>query len=215
MVGANFCSASDSPVKQESTSGAGVRQEGQVKRGSKVITAIFILIALATLHFVYESILAPSLRLSLRFRLFVLRDETRQLKIDCASSLSDKHFDFLQDSINNLISNLNRFDMATFVGVEFESKKDPSFLKTAEERSRILDDCNIPRAREIRKQSLKIICAAIFINSVPLFLLICAPITIAILGYAEVKRRIRILAFMSDQDLQRIPVAGSAAASPT
>jgi hypothetical protein len=54
-----------------------------------MITAIVILISLAALHFVYESILAPSLRLSLRFTLFALRDEVRQLKIDCASSLSD------------------------------------------------------------------------------------------------------------------------------
>ena len=178
-----------------------------------MITAIFILIALAALHFVYESILAPSFRLSLRFKLFVLRDEVRKLKIDCAGSLSDKHFDFLQNSINNLISNLNRFDMATFVGVEFESKKDPSFLKAAEERSRMLDDCKIPRAREIREQSLKIISAAIFINSGALFLLIFAPIIIATLGYTEVKQRIRIFAFISDQDLKRIPPSESAASA--
>jgi hypothetical protein len=180
-----------------------------------MIIAILVFIALAALHFVYESILAPSFRLSLRFKLFVLRDEVRQLKIDCARSLSDKHFDFLQDSINNLISNLNRFDIATFVGVEFESKRDPSFLKSAEERSLMLDDCNIPRAREIRKQSLKIISAAIFINSGALLLLICAPIVMAILGYAEIKKRIKVFAFISDQDLKRIPPTASAAASPT
>jgi hypothetical protein len=180
-----------------------------------MITAIFILIALAALHFVYESILVPSFRLSLRFKLFVLRDEIRQLKIDCAGSLGDKHFDFLQDSINNLISNLNRFDMATFVGVELESKKDPSFLRSAEERSCMLDDCNIPRAREIREQSLKIVSAAICINSGALFLLIFAPIIIATLGFAEVKKRIKIFAFISEQDLKRIPPSASAAASPT
>jgi hypothetical protein len=184
-----------------------------------MITGVFILIALAALHFLYESILAPSFRLSLRFKLFVLRDEVRQLKIDYAGSLSDKHFDFLQESINNLISNLSRFDMATFAGVEFESKKDPSFLKSAEQRSRMLDDCDFSRAglraREIREQSLKIVSAAIFINSGVLFLLIFAPIIIAILGYAEVKRRIKIFALISDQDLKRIPPSGSAAASPT
>jgi hypothetical protein len=42
-----------------------------------------------------------------------------------------------------------------------------------------------------------------------------APIIIAILGYAEVKKRIKIFAFISDQDLKRIPPAQSAAASPT
>jgi hypothetical protein len=180
-----------------------------------MITAIVILIALAALHFVYESILAPSFRLSLRFRLFILRDEVRQLKIDCADSLSDNHFDFLQDSINNLITNLNRFDMATFLGVELESKKDPSFLKSAQERSRMLDDCSIPRAREIRRQSFRIISAAIVINSGALLLLIFAPIITTIIGYAEVKKRIQIFALISDQDLKRIPPLESAATSPT
>lgn len=79
----------------------------------------------------------------------------------------------------------------------------------------MLDDCNIPRARQIRSQSLKIISAAIFINGGALFLLIFAPIIIAVLGYAEVKKRIKIFAFISDQDLKRIPPSESAATSPT
>ena len=63
-------------------------------------TTILVLLALAVFHFVYESILAPSLRLSLRFRLFALRDEARQLKIECVDSLNDAHCVFLQASIN-------------------------------------------------------------------------------------------------------------------
>src|ERR1700736_3495947 len=109
-----------------------------------MITAIVILIALAALHFVYESILAPSFRLSQRFRLFVLRDEVRQLKIECAQSWNDEHLVILQDSIKGLISMLHRFDMASLLGLEFESRKDPEFLKQAEERSRVLDDCKVP-----------------------------------------------------------------------
>jgi hypothetical protein len=53
-------------------------------------TAIIIFLALTVFHFVYESILAPSFRLSLRFRLFVLGDEVRKLKIECAESLNDE-----------------------------------------------------------------------------------------------------------------------------
>jgi hypothetical protein len=104
----------------------------------KMTTAIVILLALAVFHFAYEAILAPSLRLSLRFRLFVLRDEVRRLKIECLESLNDNHFVFLQGSINGLISMLHRVDMALLVGVEFESRKDPGFLEQARERARML-----------------------------------------------------------------------------
>jgi hypothetical protein len=60
--------------------------------------AIIVLMALAVFHFVYESIWAPSFRLSLRFRLFVMRDEVRQLKIECAETLGDEHFVCAVDS---------------------------------------------------------------------------------------------------------------------
>jgi hypothetical protein len=179
-----------------------------------VTTAIIVLVALAVFHFVYESILAPSFRLSLRFRLFVLRDEVRQLKIECVRSLNDEHFVFLQDSINGLISILHRFDMASLFGVEFESRKDPEFLKQAEARSRMLDDCKIPRVREIGNQALKIAAEALFVNSGAWVVLFFGPWVVALIGYSEAKKRIRIFASLTGQDFKRISPPDSAAVAP-
>lgn len=172
---------------------------------------IIVLLALAVFHFVYESILAPSFRLSLRFRLFVLRDEVRQLKIECAQSLNGEHLVLLQDSINGLISMLHRFDMASLLGVEFESRKDPEFLKQAEERSRMLDDCKIPRVREIRKQALKIVTEALCVNSGAWVVLFFAPWIVAVIGFSEAKRRIRVFASLTGQDFKRLSASESAA----
>ncbi|MGH8330614.1 MAG: hypothetical protein ACRER3_22985, partial [Pseudomonas fluorescens] len=62
--------------------------------------AVLSFMFLAFVHFVFESILAPSFRLKLRFEIFALRDELRLLKIECESSLHDKHFEYLQSSLN-------------------------------------------------------------------------------------------------------------------
>ena len=177
-------------------------------------TAIIVLLILAVFHFVHESILAPGFRLSLRFRLIVLRDEVRQLKIECAESLHDEHFVFLQDSINGLISMLHRLNMATLFGFEFESRRDPQFLEQAQERSRLLDDCRIPRIREIRKQALKIATEALFVNSGAGLVLFFAPWIVASIGYSEAKKRIRVFASLTRQDFKRISPPQSAVTAP-
>lgn len=176
--------------------------------------AIIVLLALAVFHFVYESILAPSFRLSLRFRLFVLRDEVRQLKIECAQSWNDEHLVILQDSIKGLISMLHRFDMASLLGLEFESRKDPEFLKQAEERSRVLDDCKVPRVREIRRKALKIATEALCVNSGAWVVLFFAPWIVAVIGFSEAKRRIRVFASLTGQDFKRLSPSESAAIAP-
>jgi hypothetical protein len=175
--------------------------------------AIYILVFLAVFHFVYESILAPSFRLELGFQLFNLRDEVRTLKIECQSSLNDNHFDYLQDSINALISELYRFDAATIALAEQESRRDPEFKKRAEERSRVLDDCNIPDARRIRNKSLEIATKAVFVNSGANGLYL-VPIALGIAGYSMLKHRIRIIASLSGPDFKRVSPMDPIAVSP-
>jgi hypothetical protein len=176
-------------------------------------TAIFVLLALAVFHFTYESILAPSLRLSLTFRLFVLRDELRQLKLECVESLNDAHLAFLQDSINGLTSMLHHVDMASLVGVELESRRDPTFLEQARKRARLLDDCTVPRVREIRKQTLKIAAEALVVNSGAWVVLFFAPWIIASIGYSEAKKRFSVLASLNSREFKRISPLESAAAA--
>ena len=176
-------------------------------------TAIIALLALAVFHFTYESVLAPSLRLSLRLRLFVLQDEVRQLKLECAESLHGQHLAFLRDSIDGLTSMLNHVDMASLVGVGLESRRDPTFLKQARERARMLDDCTVLRVREIRKQTLKIAAEALVVNSGAWVVLFFAPWIIASIGYSEAKRRFSVLASLNSREFRRISPVESAAAA--
>jgi len=172
------------------------------------------LLIMASVHFIYEGILAPSFRLKLRFELFSLRDELRQLKIDCAQSLSDKHFDYLQDSLNGLIAVLHRYDAGTLAAVEHELRTNPELRADIEARVRILDDCNIPRARTIRNRSLWIAGKALATNNGAWFCYLL-PLALPLFFVSRLKKLIRASLSLSEPDLNKVaPFAEQRAATP-
>jgi hypothetical protein len=81
--------------------------------------------------------------------------------------LDDKHFDYLQDSLNSLISMLYRFDLATVATIDRELQRDLRLRKVVKDRTRTLDDCHIPEVHEVRQRSLRIAVKAFFVNSGP------------------------------------------------
>jgi hypothetical protein len=168
-----------------------------------MIELLFIICIVAMCHFIYESILAPSFRLRLRFKLFELRDELRNLKIDCQGSLDNKHFNFLQDSINSLIFVLFRVDMSLFISAQNSYQNDKEFRRNADERANILDDCQIAAAREIRRKSLWVLLLALIVNS-GMLVVLSLPVTLFVHGLSETKKMLRKFASLSEQDMRRI-----------
>lgn len=142
------------------------------------MTYLLLVLAVAALaHFVYESILAPSLRLKLRFKLFALQDQLRILKICNDAELDDKHYRYLEKSPHSLIRMLHRIDLATLASSELAYQRDPKFRERVTERSRILDDCAVDQAKQIRAESLRIATKALVVNSGAAFVLFF-PITL-------------------------------------
>jgi hypothetical protein len=158
---------------------------------------IFGLVCAALCHFVYESILAPSLRLELRFELFKLRDEVRFLKMNNLSSSAasepefvDEHYGYLQDSINALLSVLYRYDIAAIWTITDRINRDEALRQRVEARARLLDACELPAVRSLRQRQLDIAARALAVNSGPMLLLLLAP-TLVLRGYKAVRGKIR------------------------
>ena len=170
------------------------------------------LLLLAGWHFVYESILAPSFRLSLRYELFALRDELRKLKLSHGDELDERHYGFLQDSLNSMIAMLARYDLMTLSLVDREYSRNGEFRKRCEARAKVLDDCRIPDARAIRKRSVKIAVKAFVVNSGG-WLVYVLPFVIGKVGYEWLKSRLRLSISLSESDLRRVAPDGSASAS--
>jgi hypothetical protein len=177
-----------------------------------MITFILAVAALATFHWIYESILAPSFRLDLRFQLFALRDELRVLKMDFEGDLKDKHFDYLQDSINALISMLSRLDWATLHAITKELGQNSDLRLKIEARTKVLDDCTISQARDIRRRSVHIASHALIVNTGG-FILYALPFVLAMTGIAalrsQYKRQINDLLSVPGPELRRVAPCAS------
>jgi hypothetical protein len=170
------------------------------------------LILLSIVHFAYESIIAPSLRLSLRYKLFALRDEVRELKMVYGSSLADRHFHYVQDSLNALLSVLYRFDLAALMALEHELKHNTELRKRVEVRAVGLDDCAIAEVKLIREKTFRIAVQALIVNNG--FWAVCAvPVLAASWGVAKLKRLIRESVSLSESDIQRAIPPSTAANS--
>lgn len=160
---------------------------------------LIVLSFLAIGHFIYEAIIAPSLRLSVRFDLFALRDELRALKIEQGDALSNKHFEYLQDSINAIVLMLPRFDAGMLNSMNKELENNKELEAKVEARVKVLDDCVTPSVSKIREKSLRLAYAAFAINTGMLFLFL-----LPLIMLINLKKRLRSLVSLSKPDLEKI-----------
>lgn len=168
-----------------------------------MITLLEIMFFLALIHFIYESTLAPSWRLRLRFRLFALRDEVRTLKGACRDPLEDRHYAYLLESINTMIAMLHRYDIAAIVAAEFRYHRDTEFRIHVDTRATILDDCNLPQAQNIRRSSVDLVARAIAVNSgvacAPLY-----PVALMGVGLSTLQKHLRKFTALSRRELESV-----------
>jgi hypothetical protein len=168
---------------------------------------IVILISVALLHFVYESILAPSFRLQLRFELLKLNDEVERLKIE--SGRGQQPFCELQDSIESLLCLLFRFDLVMVRAISAEIDRDAGLKQRVAARSRILDECVVPEVLAIRRQQFRIAMKALAVNGGPLLVWLALP-ALLLVGYQAVRGKIQNTLTVPGRDLKRfLPEGGS------
>jgi hypothetical protein len=156
---------------------------------------IVILTSVAMVHFVYESIIAPSLRLELRRELFELSGELRLLHGDSVTRE-------LQDSIHSLTCMLFRFDLLTIYAISQGVDRDADLKLRVEARSRILDAAGSPEVRAIRGKQIWIATKALAVNSGPMLVWLAVP-ALLFVGYTAVHRQVKNSLTVPGRDLRR------------
>jgi hypothetical protein len=147
-------------------------------------TWIIILIGLALIHFVYEGILLPSIRLGLRDRLFHLRDELRALKIRQPEKFDGAAFDIVHDGINNY---LNRLPQLT---ISFQNQfrrffdANESFREQLKARRQIVDASPNEELKQIVKRADAVLQEALIANSAAWFVYLIPIIVFAVTLHA-------------------------------
>jgi len=172
--------------------------------------ALIIFLFLVILHFVYEGIVLPSIRLKLRFSLFELRDRLRTLMCEKPDKLETDAFRYLQESINISIAFLYRINVRALMEMPRILEDDANLRKRVEKRNATLKSCSIEEFQAIRKRSLIFFILAFMANSAGFFILmipfalfmaLCGRIKIK---YYEVKERIISIVCVPENELDKI-----------
>jgi hypothetical protein len=124
----------------------------------------FLVVGLMTFHFVYEGIIAPTLRLRLRFRLFRLRDELRRLWLEASPRIPEEEFRRYQQTLNASISFLSYVNVVNLYEARQAVKKDRELYEKMKQRAAILGSCQSQEVLRIYNESQRILIEALCVN---------------------------------------------------
>lgn len=112
-----------------------------------------VFVGLAIFHFVYESILLPSIRCDLRYRLFALRDRLRASEGHCRPE-EKAAYQTLERSICVTIKYLHKLDLTNIALAQRAVESDPQLGKAIDERIAKIN--SLAETREINQELVKL-----------------------------------------------------------
>lgn len=172
---------------------------------------LILIIFLALIHFIYEGIILPSLRLAFRYRLFKYRDELRSLKYENREELSNDVYVALQGYINNAIKILPQFDVITTYKARILIEKDKRLIEFIKQQNSLIDNTSIGEIKNIRDKTIRV-CAYAFFANTAMLIMYLLPIFIlaALVDYIKsnfknwMKRIVNELVSVPENQIDRI-----------
>src|SRR6266513_6544694 len=130
-----------------------------------MIVLFYIFLILVILHFVWDGIIAPSIRLEIRYELFEMRDKLRRLKIQLHDQFNDELFNLLQHILNNELAFLHRARIVDFYRAYKKYGNSKSLQLTFENFQRLVNECSIEDVRKLWERTGLITVCALVVNS--------------------------------------------------
>jgi len=164
---------------------------------------IYALIVLAFYYYFITQIVAPYLRLRLRFRLFALRDEVRGYWIDRAPGVDERVYEHLEGSLNNAIHLLTRIniEMLRLAYQEFQAR--PDLRNRVSARIEMIEKCPNPRFMEIRAEVSEVLFDAYVVNSAG-WLIYLVPIAVAVRAASGMRDIVQNLVSLPERDVDKL-----------
>jgi len=150
-----------------------------------IATTLFVLMLLAGVHFVYEAIVLPNLRLELRYNVFALRDRLRRAKAEHSKEVSDEVFHLLQTSMNNTINILPYINLIFFASAVHSFSRNQGIRERAKKRLRLVEECSVDEIKAVSEELNKTALRTLAMNSLLVFVFL-SPIILAALLIAVV-----------------------------
>ncbi len=161
--------------------------------------AIVIFAVISVFYCIYYSIVAPSLRMRLRYSFFELRDQLRAVRIEDKSEADSEAFHCLQSAFNSYIRWLFRVDVASLWEFHSLLKSDNTLRRLVEQRTRAVQECTNPELRRIYEASHSLVLWTILVNSLGFFVLIALPFLLIVVALVLVLQLRKAVSRIVDQ----------------
>ena len=128
---------------------------------------IVVLAMVALGHFLYEGIVAPTLRTKLKHEMFQLRDELRSVHLERDDGCPQEAFNIAHNGINQYVHRLHWVTIS-FV-TEFNRMNSSSKKAEVDRRRRVVETCEVKELSDIVARGNKVVERALFVNSGAVF----------------------------------------------
>lgn len=167
--------------------------------------AIITIGFMSTFYFIYEAIILPTIRLSLRFKLFALRDEIRDMILDCElqNKPVEKALLIQQSAINNSIKMLSKVDSTLIYRFVDEMNRDHAMKNRVQERIKTVEEYSSQEFQNIAKNTVRIFRQALIANMGAWFIYL-VPIGICFFLITRIKNSIKISLAVPEGELGKV-----------
>ncbi len=145
-----------------------------------IVLLFYVLCAFAAVHFIYERIVQPSIRLHFRNQLFSVRDAVRN---EIISGDLDKAnlaaANLIHQGLNNTINRLHLLTLGNKFRAQKKFENDQGLRDRIKKNALVLEDCSNTVLKQAMKQSLIIMDKSLICNNF-LFLLYSWPIFLSL-----------------------------------
>jgi hypothetical protein len=142
----------------------------------------YITFIAAMLHFIYDGIIAPTIRTKLDHQLFELRDELRNVKIDKRHECEGEAYGIVEDGLNMYIGRVGMVTISFVLWLKTRMS-DEGLRKEVWRRTEKLEKANIAELAKIAERGSYVLLRALVFNSLPLIVLV-VPLAIAAAIYS-------------------------------
>ncbi len=171
-----------------------------------------IILSIAVLHFVYDGIVLPSMRLKLRFQLFRLRDELRWRMRGGSENITGEVYEYLQRAINNTINLLPIVDLQLIVTASRVLSQDVELQRRINEIIARIDRCDSEDAKRLHKETIETVDKAFLFNT-GAGLAYLVPLALVYAGFSRLSAVAKRIVLIPELEMERIlPLAGPATA---
>lgn len=169
-----------------------------------MIYFIFYFLAGSVLwHLIWESAVAPSLRVALRYKLFALRDRIRWQHAQSPETCPEDVYRIIEAALNNSVRLVAVTDISFIARFNKALGADKDLKDRIKKRRQIVEECKDVEVQEIRKLMEGFSKEAILINNGG-WLVYVVPVVISIIFCEQASRKIKSFLFVKEHEMDKL-----------